>query len=296
MTSGILDILKDAPSSKKIRYLHPSTLIGIQADRVCVVGPKSYVEVRGTKTDSIAYALKVCGAIRQTTAETYCALAEFYRNPLLSRTTAFIDAISKHPNAALEKLHRIKNMSIAIIGCGGLGNATAFLLASLGVRGLTLIDSDTVELSNLNRQFLFTRSSIGKLKVDEAKRALLERFSQTVITTVTDSFPSIEAQRALSDATHIICCADDPPDLFKKVHSFCRADQQLWSGGYAMGVSATRRHRYYDGSPSINWLRRTQYFAPSIGFQNMEIASKLVARIVIGRTRQSIELFDYREM
>jgi hypothetical protein len=63
-----------------------------------------------------------------------------------------------------------------------------------------------------------------------------------------------------------------------------------------MGVSATRRHTFTERTQSTAWLMHQQYFARSIGFQNMELAAKLVARIAIGRQRQSAELFHYREI
>lgn len=56
----------------------------------------------------------------------------------------------------LEKLSKVK---ILIIGCGGLGSNIAVLLVRCGVKNLTIIDFDKVDISNLNRQNYFFLSS-----------------------------------------------------------------------------------------------------------------------------------------
>jgi len=65
---------------------------------------------------------------------------------------------------------KLKNTNVMIVGCGGIGCWTALQLTMLGVRKITLIDMDTIEESNLNRQF-FYEEDIEKFKVD----ALVEK-------------------------------------------------------------------------------------------------------------------------
>ena len=60
---------------------------------------------------------------------------------------------------------RLAASRVAIIGCGGLGSNVAAMLVRCGVKNLTLVDSDRVEESNLNRQ-LFFRDQIGMLKTE----------------------------------------------------------------------------------------------------------------------------------
>jgi bacteriocin biosynthesis cyclodehydratase domain-containing protein len=61
---------------------------------------------------------------------------------------------------------------VTIVGVGGLGTWAAAGLASAGVGRLVLIDDDTIELSNLNRQVLYRRADVGRRKVDVAAEAL----------------------------------------------------------------------------------------------------------------------------
>lgn len=63
----------------------------------------------------------------------------------------------------VEKLHRAR---VAVFGIGGVGSFTAEALARAGVGHITLVDNDVVSESNLNRQLVALRSTIGQYKVD----------------------------------------------------------------------------------------------------------------------------------
>jgi molybdopterin/thiamine biosynthesis adenylyltransferase len=65
-----------------------------------------------------------------------------------------------------------KKKRVAIVGLGGLGSATALTLVREGITDLLLIDDDIVELSNLDRQSLYTEEDIGHKKVKCAAKAL----------------------------------------------------------------------------------------------------------------------------
>ncbi len=73
-----------------------------------------------------------------------------------------------------EAMDRIFSARVAVFGIGGVGGYTAEALARAGVGTLDLIDSDEVSLSNINRQLLATHSTVGMLKVEAAKRRLLD--------------------------------------------------------------------------------------------------------------------------
>jgi adenylyltransferase/sulfurtransferase len=68
-----------------------------------------------------------------------------------------------------EKLAAAK---VLIVGLGGLGSASALYLAAAGVGKLRICDGDRVERSDLNRQILYSESSLGSPKVEEASRRI----------------------------------------------------------------------------------------------------------------------------
>lgn len=73
-----------------------------------------------------------------------------------------------------EALQRLQNARVAVFGIGGVGGYTAEALARSGIGALDLIDSDTVSITNINRQLFATHSTVGQYKVDVAKDRLLD--------------------------------------------------------------------------------------------------------------------------
>jgi adenylyltransferase/sulfurtransferase len=67
---------------------------------------------------------------------------------------------------------KLLNAKVLIIGAGGLGSPSALYLASAGIGKIGIVDSDKVELNNLQRQILHTTGSVGTPKVESAKERL----------------------------------------------------------------------------------------------------------------------------
>jgi molybdopterin/thiamine biosynthesis adenylyltransferase len=67
---------------------------------------------------------------------------------------------------------KLKKARVLVAGAGGLGSAILTYLAVAGIGEIRIVDSDKVELSNLNRQVLHTEMDIGRYKVDSAKEKL----------------------------------------------------------------------------------------------------------------------------
>lgn len=67
------------------------------------------------------------------------------------------------------KVNLLASKKVAVFGIGGVGSYVVEALARAGVGSLVLVDSDDVSLSNLNRQLIALRSTVGKAKVEAAK-------------------------------------------------------------------------------------------------------------------------------
>ena len=72
-----------------------------------------------------------------------------------------------------EAMEKIESARVAVFGVGGVGGFAVEALARTGVGAIDLFDRDTVSMSNLNRQIIATRDTIGKYKVDVMKERIL---------------------------------------------------------------------------------------------------------------------------
>jgi adenylyltransferase/sulfurtransferase len=86
-----------------------------------------------------------------------------------------IQRYSRHlilPEVALEGQKKLKTASVLCIGTGGLGAPVSLYLAAAGVGRIGLVDFDTVDFSNLQRQVLFSTSDVGRPKLEAARDRL----------------------------------------------------------------------------------------------------------------------------
>ena len=71
-------------------------------------------------------------------------------------------------------MEKLKNAKVALFGVGGVGGYVAEALARSGVGNMVLTDNDCVSVSNINRQIIATRKTVGKYKVDVMTERVLE--------------------------------------------------------------------------------------------------------------------------
>ena len=130
-----------------------------------------------------------------------------------------------------EAIERLAKSRVAVFGIGGVGGYVTEALARSGVGTLDLIDSDTVSVSNINRQILATHSTVGLPKVEAARRRILDinpdcvvrmhqmfylpetagQFDFTQYDYIVDAIDTVTGklqlvQRAYEVGTPIICC------------------------------------------------------------------------------------------
>ena len=76
-----------------------------------------------------------------------------------------------------ELVHRIKSSKVLLVGAGGIGCEVIKGLLLSGFENITIIDLDTIDVSNLNRQFLYNKSHVGQSKAKVSALVSVERFS-----------------------------------------------------------------------------------------------------------------------
>jgi tRNA A37 threonylcarbamoyladenosine dehydratase len=82
-----------------------------------------------------------------------------------------------------EAMDKLQNARVAVFGIGGVGSYTVEALARSGVGSIDLIDDDKVCLTNINRQLIATRKTVGKYKIDVMKERVLEINPKVIVTT-----------------------------------------------------------------------------------------------------------------
>lgn len=128
---------------------------------------------------------------------------------------------------------RLKTARVLIVGAGGLGSPAALYLAAAGVGVIGLCDPDTVALSNLQRQVLFTGADVGRLKVDAAREHLTALNPQVQIESHALAVDAANASSVVEGYDLILDGTDDFATRFA-VNSACvAAKTPLISGAMA---------------------------------------------------------------
>lgn len=103
----------------------------------------------------------------------------------------------------------LKNARVAVFGIGGVGGYTVEALARSGVGVLDLVDDDKICLTNLNRQILATRETVGQYKVDAARKRISEINPDAVVHTYKTFYaPQTAGQFDFTQYTYIVDAID----------------------------------------------------------------------------------------
>ena len=115
----------------------------------------------------------------------------------------FLDEIGIEGQEAILAAHAV------VIGAGGLGSPAAMYLASAGVGRITLVDDDTVDLTNLQRQIAHTTERVGQAKVSSCAASLQAINPHVQVHTVQERADAKRLQALVADATVVPDCTDN---------------------------------------------------------------------------------------
>ncbi len=146
------------------------------------------------------------------------------------RQLIYLADISPLGQSAWQLQHRLRRSHVVVLGCGGLGCWAATGLVLAGVGKLTLVDDDTVELSNLNRQLLFRTADLGRRKIAAAKDSLTALNPHVEVVTVDKRVQSTtEVMDLTGEADFLVMTADHPPyEGLITVNRACLATGTPW--------------------------------------------------------------------
>ena len=108
-----------------------------------------------------------------------------------------------------EAMEKLQNSRVAVFGIGGVGGYTVEALARSGIGKLDLIDDDKVCLTNINRQIIATRSTIGKYKVEVAEERIKDINPDCEVTTHRKFYtPETSAEFDFSQYDYVVDAID----------------------------------------------------------------------------------------
>ena len=141
-----------------------------------------------------------------------------------------------------EKMKQIDSAKVIIFGIGGVGSWCAESLVRSGIRHLTIVDSDRICVTNINRQTQATMLTIGEVKTDALKKRLLEINPKAEINALQIIYtPGNRASFNLNNYDYIIDAIDSLSDKVDLIRTATRTDAVFFSSmGAALKIDPTR--------------------------------------------------------
>lgn len=130
----------------------------------------------------------------------------------------------------LEGQQKLKAASVLVVGAGGLGCPALQYLAAAGVGRIGIVDHDTVESSNLQRQILHNEETLGLLKADSAAQFVRRLNSLVQVTTYPNALHPSNALEIMRPYDIILDCTDNLPTRYLLSDSAVALDKPLVSG------------------------------------------------------------------
>lgn len=123
-----------------------------------------------------------------------------------------------------EKMNTLHQKHVAVFGLGGVGGFAAEAIARSGIGKLTLVDYDTVDITNINRQIIALQSTVGKSKVMLWKERILEMDPSIQILGIDNKYTEQNGEEFFEEAFDYIVDAIDM--VSSKIHLILKAKEK----------------------------------------------------------------------
>jgi molybdopterin/thiamine biosynthesis adenylyltransferase len=145
----------------------------------------------------------------------------------------------------VEGQQRLLNAHALVIGAGGLGSPVLLYLATAGLGRITVVDHDTVDLTNLQRQIAHRMASVGEAKVQSAKQAVAAINPEVQLTALQERADAARLHALVAEADVVLDCSDNFATRHA-VNAACVAHRKPLVSGAAIG---------FDGQVSVYDVR-----------------------------------------
>lgn len=275
--------------NKVVGLLRPAVIEGIKgAEFGYIAGPNGIIQVPLPATQEAVFeALVLSSSILFGDEEQVFAARELLRNEKTSRTASYFCCISRNCQELIKAFEHIRNARALIIGCGGIGSLVTMQLAGAGIEDLILVDPDTIEASNLNRQFLWERNDVGRPKVEVLKNALERRYSLRSCLALVQQVDDSQLDELTRGVDVVVLSADEPLGVAqKKLKDLSHKNGFLTiSCGYYQNTALVKAFgkpdaQTEDDSDAIMWTRAPHFIGPSFGPMNVEVAGVVASSAI----------------
>jgi molybdopterin/thiamine biosynthesis adenylyltransferase len=173
---------------------------------------------------------------------------------------------------------RVSQSHALVVGAGGLGSPAALYLASAGVGQITLIDHDTVDVTNLQRQIAHTQDRVGQPKVESLKKAIEQINPEVQVHCIAQRADSFLLNHHVALADVVLDCTDN----FETRHAInlaCVQHKKPLVSGSALRM---------DGQVAVYDIRQSQapcyacVFPPTQQFEETRCATMGVLAPLVG--------------
>jgi len=228
-----------------------------------------------------------------------------FKGTMYEKNIYFYESLDFDKNEDLNLVQeRIMKKKVAVLGCGGIGTVVIQNLIGYGVQNFILIDFDTVDISNLNRQLFFNYEDIGIFKVDVLKRKINSINKDISVQTYIQKIDCLEDLHLLLERNNIdlfVNCADKPNNISQIVNSVCENEKIPYIEG-GVGIDSGTWGPLQWGQKFKNTEIHNQYsINGSICSTNMIVAAYMSYDILNfflnicknTNNQKSINFFDY---
>lgn len=182
------------------------------------------------------------------------------------------------PEIGVEGQERLLASRALVIGAGGLGSPVALYLAGAGVGHITLVDHDTVDVTNLQRQIAHGQARVGQPKVESARHRMREMNPGARIDTLQERADAARLHELVAQADVVLDCSDNFSTR-QAVNAACVAHRRPLVSGAAIG---------FDGQISVYDTRTAEapcyacVFPPESTFEEVRCATMGVFAPLVG--------------
>ena len=212
------------------------------------------------------------------------------------------------PEIDIEGQISISSSKIAVVGLGGLGCSASVYLAASGVGELNLIDNDLIDLSNLQRQILFSEADLNKKKVDTAKIKLTSLNENIKVNSCNLRLSKSNIRKILEGSEIVLDCSDNF-ETRKVINAYCLNEQKILISGSSQGWKGQFFALDFrnENSPCYECFfedlkgedlscRESSIFSPLVGIIGSFMASELIKKLIsIGELKSEIIEIDLKQ-